>query len=104
MTEIRVTRSFSKWFDKLRDLKAKANIAARIARLQDSGSPGDAKSVGGGVFEMRVNYGPGYRVYYAPLKSAIILLLVGGDKSTQERDIASAKRLYRRLTLEKRES
>ena len=76
----------------MRDSRAKAKILIRIDRLA-SGNPGDVAPVGKGVSELRINYGPGYRVYYAQRGTRYILLLAGGDKSTQDRDIAKAKRL-----------
>jgi len=78
----------------LRDARAKAAVARRIARLRD-GNPGDAKSIGEGVSEMRIDYGPGYRVYFTRRGAVVVLLLCGGDKSTQAKDIAKAKELAR---------
>jgi putative addiction module killer protein len=82
--------TFDRWFDALRDPNAKARIAVRIRRL-GLGNPGDVKPVGNGVSEMRISYGPGYRVYFANLGGFIIILLCGGDKSTQSKDISNAK-------------
>jgi putative addiction module killer protein len=90
--EIRETEEFSGWLRALRDSQARARIAARIRRLA-FGNPGDVRPVGEGVSELRVHYGPGYRVYFVQRGEVLIILLCGGDKSTQERDIAAAKRL-----------
>lgn len=92
MVVIRWSKAFSRWFDRLRDERAKARIGARIYRLQ-KGNPGDAKAVGGGVLELRVDYGPGYRIYFIRRGETLIILLCGGDKRTQEGDIAEAKRI-----------
>lgn len=89
MLEIRRTEYFDKWLSDLKDARAKAKIAARIDRLA-AGNPGDVKPVGSGVSEMRIDYGPGYRVYYKQKGKTLILILMGGDKSTQEADIKSA--------------
>ena len=92
MLDIRETEEFSEWLGALRDLRGKAKILIRIDRL-GSGNPGDVAPVGEGVSELRIDYGPGYRVYYVQRGSRYILLLTGGDKSSQTRDIARAKRL-----------
>lgn len=84
---------FKKWLDGLKDTAAQARISVRIARAEN-GNFGDHKSVGGGVFELRVPFGPGYRVYYAIEGQKIILLLFGGDKSTQSKDILKAQKLW----------
>jgi len=89
---VRRTDVFIDWLTNLRDRRAAARIAARILRLED-GNLGDVKPVGEGVSEMRINYGPGYRVYFMQAGRTVILLLCGGDKSTQARDIAEAKKL-----------
>ncbi|HMK88542.1 MAG TPA: type II toxin-antitoxin system RelE/ParE family toxin [Methylocystis sp.] len=91
---IRRTALFEDWMITLRDARAKAAVARRIARLRD-GNPGDAKSIGEGVSEMRIDYGPGYRVYFTRRGAVVVLLLCGGDKSTQAKDIAKAKELAR---------
>ena len=96
MIEIRQTRTFSVWFARLRDPSAKARIDVRIRRLS-LGNVGDVKPVGGGVSEMRVDYGPGYRVYFCRSGAAIVVLLCGGDKRGQERDIGTARLLAREL-------
>ena len=90
--EIQETDTFSDWLQALRDGQAKARIAARVRRLA-FGNPGDVKPVGEGISELRIRYGPGYRVYYIQRGAVLILLLCGGDKSTQDRDIQTAKRL-----------
>ena len=92
MIEIRETEAFSSWLRALRDSQARARIAARVRRLAFD-NPGDVRPVGEGVSEMRIHYGPGYRVYYVQRGEVLIVLLGGGDKSTQDRDIATAKRL-----------
>jgi len=96
MFEIRETDTYQRWFESLRDLNAQMRIAARIRRIS-LGNLGDVKSVGEGVLELRVMYGPGYRVYLARHGERLIVLLAGGDKSTQKRDIERAKELARGL-------
>ncbi len=96
MIEIRKTELFAKWLDNLRDIQAKARVLVRIERLA-SGNAGDVKPVGEGISEMRINYGPGYRVYFIQRGSELIILLAGGDKSSQSRDIKSAIRLAHNL-------
>ena len=97
MTEIRKTERFARWLDALRDLRARARIQARIERLA-GGNPGDVEPVGEGVSELRIHYGPGYRVYFKRYKRELIILLAGGDKSSQARDIKTALRLARNLS------
>jgi len=92
MVEIRKTDAFAKWIDGLRDIRARARILVRIERLS-LGNPGDVKPVGEGVSEMRIDYGPGYRVYYKKIGHTVVVLLAGGDKRTQAKDIKSALRL-----------
>ena len=89
---VRQTATYARWFAALRDVRAKARIDARIRRLS-LGNLGDAKSVGGGVSELRVDYGPGYRIYFAQRGTTLVLLLTGGDKSRQQADIAQARAL-----------
>ena len=89
---IRKTQRFERWLHTIRDVKARGQILARLSRLE-YGHLGDARSVGGSVWELRIHAGPGYRVYLARIGSRVILLLAGGDKSTQERDIAKAHEL-----------
>lgn len=92
MVEIRQTATFMAWERKLRDQRAKAAIASRIFRLAN-GLAGDVSPVGQGVSELRIHYGPGYRVYFQQRGTEIVILLCGGDKSSQDRDIETAKRL-----------
>lgn len=96
MIEIRQTDVFSKWLRSLRDIQARARIQARIDRLE-SGNPGDAKPVGNGVSEMRIHYGPGYRVYFIERGSELTVLLAGGDKDSQTADIERAIALSKEL-------
>lgn len=90
MIHILKSASFDSWLRKLKDREAKARILVRIARL-GAGNPGDVKPVGDGVSEMRIDHGPGYRVYFKKQGDRIALLLCGGDKTTQQADIAQAK-------------
>jgi len=90
--EVRETETFSSWLTALRDDKARAKIAIRIRRLA-FGNPGDVKPVGEGVSELRIPYGPGYLVYFVQRGDVLIIILCAGDKSSQTRDIAAAKRL-----------
>ena len=92
MVEIRKTKRFADWLDNLYDVRAKARILVRIERLS-AGNAGDVKPVGEGVSEMRIDYGPGYRVYFTMRGSELIILLAGGDKASQTRDIKLALRL-----------
>lgn len=96
MIEVRQTALFGKWLRELRDTHARARIVARIRRLE-LGNPGDFKPVGEGVSEMRIDHGPGYRVYFTRVGDAIVILLCAGDKSSQNRDIAQAKRLAKEI-------
>jgi len=96
MIEIRLTDLFSKWLHGLRDRQARARIQTRIDRLQ-LGLVGDAKPVGKGVSELRIDYGPGYRIYYTQREQRLVILLAGGDKSTQEKNIKTALKLARDL-------
>ena len=97
MIEIRKTERFARWIDNLRDIRGRARILARIERLA-GGNPGDVRRIRGGISEMRIDFGPGYRVYFKKRGRELIILLAGGDKSTQARDIAAALRLARNLT------
>lgn len=97
MIEIRKTEVFAQWLDDLRDIQARARVQARIERLA-AGNPGDVESVGEGVSELRINYGPGYRVYFKKRGRELIILLAGGDKSTQARDIKATLRLAHNLS------
>jgi len=96
MMEIRQTKTYADWFDTLRDRQARARIDVRIRRLS-LGNPGDAKSVGNSIFELRIDYGPGYRVYFKQQDEHIILLLAGGDKRTQAKDIQTAVKLAQNI-------
>jgi putative addiction module killer protein len=96
MKELRKTEAFAKWIDEIQDIRARARILVRIERLS-AGNPGDVKPVGEGVSELRIDYGPGYRVYYKEQGRKLIILLAGGDKHSQARDIKTALRLARNL-------
>jgi putative addiction module killer protein len=96
MVEIRKTEVFARWLDGVRDIRARARVQVRIERLA-SGHAGDAKPVGEGVSELRIDYGPGYRVYFTKRSGAVVILLAGGDKRTQAADIRTALRLARSL-------
>ena len=96
MIEIRKTEVYVKWLDGLRDVRARARILARTERLA-AGNAGDVKPVGEGVSEMRIDYGPGYRVYYTKHGREVVILLAGGDKRNQASDIKTALRLARNL-------
>jgi putative addiction module killer protein len=95
--EIRKTVLFAQWLDDLRDLQVRARVQARIERLA-AGNPGDVEPVGEGVSELRINYGPGYRVYFKKRGRALIILLAGGDQTTQAEDTQAASRLARNLS------
>ncbi len=95
MTEFVQSEEFESWMQQLRDIRAQLRIRARIERLS-KGNPGDVKSVGEGIRELRVDYGPGYRVYLLQRGEMLIVLLCGGDKSTQAKDIKQAKSIARR--------
>lgn len=92
---------FDTWFDQLQDLRLQAAVASRLARVR-AGNSGDCKFVGDGVSELRIDKGPGLRVYFGRQGSAVIVLIGGGDKSTQSRDIRVAKRLWREFVYETR--
>jgi putative addiction module killer protein len=94
--EIRKTETYVRWLDGLRDIRARAKVLARVERLA-AGNPGDVSPVGEGVSELRIDYGPGYRVYYTMRGRKMILLLAGGDKRTQAADIKKALSLARNL-------
>jgi len=96
VVEIRQTDVYARWFEKLRDRRARARILARVRRLS-LGNPGDVAPVGEGVSEMRIDFGPGYRIYFTRHGKTIVVLLAGGDKRTQKRDIEKAKELARNL-------
>lgn len=88
---------FDEWFDSLRDLRVQAAVDARLTRVR-AGNFGDCKSVGGGVFELRISFGPGLRVYYGLHGQKIVVLIGGGDKRSQSRDIRCAKELWQQFT------
>lgn len=96
MIEIRKTEKYAQWLDGLSDTRARARIQVRVERLA-AGNTGDVKPVGEGVSELRIDYGPGYRVYFIKRGSKLVILLAGGDKSTQVTDIKIALRLARNL-------
>ena len=92
MVEIIKSATFDRWLKKLRDPRARARVEMRIRRL-GRGNPGDVQPIGNGLSEMRFDYGPGYRVYYMQQRSVLVVLLCGGDKSTQQNDIKKAKEI-----------
>ena len=96
MSEVRKTPQFQKWLDNLKDVKAYARMETRLFRLA-LGLPGDVKPVGKGVSELRIDYGPGYRVYFTRQGNTLIIILAGGDKSTQAKDIQTAIKLANTL-------
>ena len=96
MIEVRETTVFSDWLASLRDAQARVRVQARILRLRH-GNPGDVKPVGKGVSELRIDYGPGYRVYYLQRGALLVILLAGGAKPTQDKDIKAALKLARML-------
>ncbi len=96
MIEIRKTEVFTKWIDGLSDIRARARILVRIERLS-AGNPGDVKPVGENITEMRIDYGSGYRVYYKKTGRTIVVILAGGDKRTQKKDIKKAQQLANNL-------
>ena len=95
------TPEFQKWMQKLRDIRAKAHVLSRLTQVE-GGNLGDFKSVGNGVLEMRINYGPGYRLYFAKDGETIVILLIGGDKSSQDQDIVKAKNIWQGIKNEKK--
>ncbi len=96
MIEVRTTTKFTEWFKSLKDRRAKARIQARIDRVE-MGHFGDVAPIGEGVSELRIFYGPGYRVYFVQKDAVVVILLSGGDKSSQKADIAKAKEIARQL-------
>lgn len=94
---IEKTFEFDKWLRKLKDFKAKAKILFRIQNIENKGHFGDCKSVGDGISELRINFAKGYRVYFKEKDGKIILLLIGGDKSSQQKDIFKAKDIWEKL-------
>lgn len=95
------TPEFQKWIKKLRDIRAKAHVLSRLTQVE-GGNLGDFKSVGNGVLEKRINYGPGYRLYFAKDGETIVILLIGGDKSSQDQDIVKAKNIWQGIKNEKK--
>lgn len=100
--KIRKTNIFTKWLDSLRNMQARSRILARLSRLED-GNFGDVQPIGEGVSELRIYCGPGYRIYFTQRGNNVVLLLVGGDKSTQSKDIKTALHLARNLEEDKNE-
>lgn len=96
MLEIRQTDEFALWFKRLRDMRARTQIVRRIERFE-AGNPGDVGPIAEGVHEMRIHYGPGYRLYFTQHGNEWVLLLCGGDKSSQDRDVKLALKLAREL-------
>jgi putative addiction module killer protein len=96
MYKVKQTHKFSQWLIKLKDIRARIAIARRLERAQ-VGNLGDVKSVGENIYEMRVDLGPGYRLYYTMRGDELIILLVGGDKSTQTKDIEKAKEMAKEI-------
>jgi putative addiction module killer protein len=94
---IEKTNEFDKWFKKLKDLRAKAKILFRIQKLQDEEHFGEWKPIGDGINELKINYAKGYRIYFKETDGKIIILLIGGDKSTQEQDIKKAKDIWKKI-------
>ncbi|MFY8188153.1 MAG: type II toxin-antitoxin system RelE/ParE family toxin [Flavobacterium sp.] len=96
---IEKTAEFDKWLGKLKDLRAKAKILFRIQKLEQDEHFGDCEAVGDGIRELKINYAKGYRVYFKEKEGKIIVLLIGGDKSTQQRDIEKAKEIWKSLNV-----
>jgi putative addiction module killer protein len=94
--EVRKTGIFAEWFDRLRDEQARRRIQVRIDRLQ-CGNPGQHRALAGGVVELKIDYGPGYRIYYCRHGALLVILLCGGDKDSQDRDIETARALVAQL-------
>lgn len=96
---IEKTSEFDKWFRKLKDLKAKAKILFRLQKLENEEHFGDCKPVGNGIAELKINYSKGYRIYFKQMDAKIIILLIGGEKSTQQKDIKKAKEIWNKLKM-----
>jgi len=94
---IEKSAEFDKWLRKLKDVRAKAKILFRIQKIESDGHFGDSKPVGDGIIELKINYAKGYRVYFKEVNGRIIILLVGGEKSTQKRDIEKAKNILKKF-------
>jgi putative addiction module killer protein len=92
-----IEKTFDKWLRKLKDLRAKAKILFGIQKLENDEHSGDCKTVGDGISELRINYAKGYRIYFKETDGKIIILLIGGDKSTQQKDIEKAKEIWDKL-------
>ena len=99
MYKIEKTDNFDKWLRKLKDLRAKAKILFRIQKIENDGHFGDCEPVGNGIQELKIDYAKGYRVYFKESDGKIIILLIGGDKSTQQRDIDKSKEILKRIKL-----
>ncbi|MEI6132918.1 MAG: type II toxin-antitoxin system RelE/ParE family toxin [Bacillota bacterium] len=99
MYKIEKTDDFDKWLRKLKDLRAKAKILFRIQKIENEEHFGDCEPVGNGIRELRIDYAKGYRVYFKESDGKIIILLIGGDKSTQQRDIEKAKEILKRIKI-----
>ena len=99
MYKIEKTDNFDKWLRKLKDLRAKAKILFRIQKIENDEHFGDCVPVGNGILELKIDYAKGYRVYFKESDGKIIILLIGGDKSTQQRDIEKAKEILKRIKL-----
>ena len=97
MYNIEKTAEFDKWLIKLKDLRAKAKILLRIQKIENVEHFGDCEPVGNGIHELKIDYAKGYRVYFKELDGKIILLLIGGDKSTQQKDIEKAKEIFKKV-------
>lgn len=94
---IEKTEAFDKWLRKLKDLRAKAIILFRIQKLENDEHFGDCKPVGNGIRELKINFAKGYRIYFKEIDGKIIILLIGGNKSTQQKDIEKAKEIWDNL-------
>lgn len=94
---IEKTTEFDKWFKKLNDLRAKAKILFRLQKLEKDEHFGDCEPVGDGIRELKINYAKGYRVYFKEIDGKVIILLMGGDKSSQQQDIVKAKEIWKKL-------
>jgi len=94
---IEKTSEFDKWLRKLNDLRAKAKILFRVQKLENDEHFGDCNPVGSGILELKINYAKGYRIYFKEMEGKIIILLIGGDKSTQQKDIEKAKEIWHKL-------